>query len=243
MNDTTAPPALVLQGVEAGYGMISVLKGIDLTIAAGEIVTLIGCNGAGKTTTLNTICGLVRARRGTIQLFGEAIQGHKTQEIVARGLTQAPEGRRLFADMTVQENLELGAYLRDDRTGIATDLERCYALFPILAQRRRQAAGQLSGGEQQMCAIARCLMARPRVMLLDEPSLGLAPIICQLIFAIIRQLNEEQRTTIFLVEQNAHAALRLAHRGYVMETGKITISGPAHQLLADPRVQEAYLGI
>ncbi len=235
--------ALQIKGLRAGYGQIEVLHGISLEIRCGEIVTLIGANGAGKSTTLNTTCGLVSRRAGTITLFGEEISGLPTQQIVARGVAQSPEGRRLFSDMTVLENLEMGAFLRTDKELIEKDIAHTYALFPILAERRKQLAGSLSGGEQQMCAIARCLMARPRLMLLDEPSLGLAPLICQQIFDVVRRLNAEDGVTIFLVEQNAKAALKLAHRGYVMETGNILMEGAGDELLEDPRVQEAYLGV
>ncbi len=234
--------ALALKGVRAGYGPIEALHGIDLTLDEGEIATLIGCNGAGKSTTLNTICGLVPARAGSIELFGERIERLPARKIAAKGIAQSPEGRRLFSDLTVLENLEIGAYLRRDPAGIAADIDRAYALFPILAARKHQQAGQLSGGEQQMCAIARCLMARPRVMLLDEPSLGLAPIISQQIFAVIKELNRGG-TSILLVEQNANAALKLAARAYVIETGSIAIAGRAADLLQDPRVQSAYLGL
>jgi len=235
--------ALQLTDVRAGYGQIEVLHGISLTINTGEIVTLIGANGAGKSSTLNTTCGLLRSRGGSIELFGEEISGLQTQQIVARGVAQSPEGRRLFSDMTVLENLEMGAFLRKDKPAIQKDLQHVYELFPILSDRRKQQAGSLSGGEQQMCAIARCLMARPKLMLLDEPSLGLAPLICQTIFGVVKRLNEEEGVTIFLVEQNAQAALKLAHRGYVMETGKILMEGTGAELLEDPRVQEAYLGV
>ena len=236
-----APTMLRLTNVRAGYGPLEILKGISLEIGRGEIVTLIGANGAGKSTTLNTVCGLLQTRDGTIELENENITKLQPNEIVGRGLSQAPEGRKLFSEMTVRENLEMGAYLRKDKDSIQADLEKVYGLFPILRERQKQMAGSLSGGEQQMCAIARALMARPKVMLLDEPSLGLAPLLVRQIFEIIRSLNQEG-TTIFLVEQNAQAALRLAHRGYIMETGKITISGPADDLLHDPRVREAYLG-
>ncbi len=231
---------LTLVDVRAGYGRIEVLKGISLSIREREIVTLIGANGAGKTTTLNTICGLVRSRGGSIKLGGEEIAEMGTASIVAKGLCQVPEGRKLFSDMTVLDNLEMGAFLRKDN--LKGDLEKVFALFPILAERRKQLAGSLSGGEQQMCAIARALMAKPRILLLDEPSLGLAPILCRQIFDVVRKLNEEG-TTIFLVEQNALAALNLAHRAYVMETGRITLEGEAGKLKEDPRVQEAYLGM
>jgi len=231
---------LELADVRSGYGRIEVLKGISLSILEGEIVTLIGANGAGKTTTLNTVCGLVRSRGGSIKLGGEEISEMGTASIVAKGLCQVPEGRKLFSDMTVLENLEMGAFLRKD--DLREDLEKVFALFPILEERRKQMAGSLSGGEQQMCAIARALMAKPKILLLDEPSLGLAPLLCQQIFDVVKRLNGEG-TTIFLVEQNALAALNLAHRAYVMETGRITLEGEAAKLKEDPRVQEAYLGM
>ena len=237
----TTEPILELDCVQSGYGPLEVLRGISIEVHNGEIVTLLGANGAGKSTTLNTICGIVRARFGSIYLSGEEITQMPVHAIVEKGLCQVPEGRKLFGDMSVLENLEMGAYLRNDPSEIRKDLEHCYELFPILAERRKQMAGSLSGGEQQMCAIARALMARPKILLLDEPSLGLAPILVQQIFDIIRRLNEEG-TTIFLVEQNANAALRLAHRGYVMETGTITHCDTAEALLSDKSVQEGYLG-
>ncbi len=232
---------LKLTGIKAGYGNLEVLHGVSLEVAAGEIVTLIGANGAGKTTTLNAICSIVKVREGSVELDGRDITRMPTNAIVRAGVAQSPEGRKLFAELTVRENLDMGAYLRRDRDGIAADLKKVYGLFPILDERQRQAAGSLSGGEQQMCAIGRALMARPKLLLLDEPSLGLAPLICQQIFGVIRDLNREG-TTILLVEQNAHAALRLAHRAYVMETGAITLSGKAEDLLKDEKVKSAYLG-
>lgn len=236
-----AQAILQLTDVSSGYGKLEILRGIKLEIRKGEIVTLIGANGAGKTTTLNTICGLIRTRGGTIDLEGEVINTLQPSEIVARGLSQSPEGRKLFSDMSVYENLEMGAYLRNDKAGILADIQKCFQLFPRLEERQKQLAGSMSGGEQQMCAIARALMARPKVLLLDEPSLGLAPLLVQQIFDIIKTLNEEG-TTIFLVEQNAKAALKLAHRAYVMETGQIVLSGVADDLAEDPRVREAFLG-
>ncbi|MGE0713005.1 MAG: ABC transporter ATP-binding protein [Planctomycetota bacterium] len=233
---------LRLEGVKAGYGQFEVLQGIDLEVRQGEIVTLIGCNGAGKTTTVNTVCGLVQLLAGRIEYAGEEIHRLQPAEIVARGISQSPEGRRLFPDMTVEENLEMGAYLRRDAALIREDMERMLEMFPIMRERRLQRAGSLSGGEQQMVAIARALMARPKLLFLDEPSLGLAPLICQQIFQTVRELNREQGVTVFLVEQNAHAALDLAHRAYVMETGSITMSGEAKALRDDPRVRAAYLG-
>ena len=234
-------PILTLEGVVTGYGNMEVLHGISLEVGAGEIVTLIGANGAGKSTTLNTISGLIRTRSGRVRLAGEDVTNAPPYELVRRGLCQVPEGRKLFSDMSVLENLEMGAYLRDDTSEIATDLRHAYELFPRLEERKHQTAGSLSGGEQQMCAIARALMARPKILLLDEPSLGLAPILVQQIFGIVAKLNAEG-TTVFLVEQNANAALKLAHRGYVMETGQITHADEAKNLLADASVREAYLG-
>ncbi|MEK7466181.1 MAG: ABC transporter ATP-binding protein [Planctomycetota bacterium] len=232
---------LKLNGVTAGYGRLEVLHGITLEVAEGEIVTLIGANGAGKTTTLNAICSLVRVRDGSIELAGKDITRAPTNMIVKAGVAQVPEGRKLFSELTVHENLEMGAYLRKDKDGVLADLKKVFGLFPILEERQWQAAGSLSGGEQQMCAIGRALMAKPKLLLLDEPSLGLAPLICRQIFDVIRELNR-QGTTILLVEQNAHAALRLAHRAYVMETGTIKLSGKAEDLLKDEKVKSAYLG-
>ncbi len=233
---------LKLEKVEAGYGPITALRGIDLEIRRGEIVTLIGSNGAGKSTTLNAICGLVQVRSGKVELFGDDITNRATTDIVTRGIAQVPEGRKLFSDMTVLENLQMGAFQRNDKAAIKQDLEHVFELFPRLLERSKQRAGSLSGGEQQMCAIGRGIMARPTIMLFDEPSLGLAPLLCDTIFETIKRLNSEG-TTVLLVEQNAFAALKLAHRGYILETGAITISGPAADLLTDPRVREAYLGV
>jgi branched-chain amino acid transport system ATP-binding protein len=232
---------LVLDGVHAGYGPIHVLKGVSLRVAPGEIVALIGCNGAGKSTTLRTISRLMDASAGSVRFAGEDLATVPAHVAVARGLVQVPEGRRIFPRLTVLENLQLGAVTRRDGAEIAAGLERSFALFPILAERRHQAGGTLSGGEQQMLAIARALMARPRLLLMDEPSMGVAPILVQRIFATIRQLNAEG-LSILLVEQNARQALGLAHRGYVLETGSVALEGPARDLLADPRVQAAYLG-
>ncbi len=234
---------LELLDIQAYYGNIQALKGVSLEIAEGEIVTLIGANGAGKTTTLMSICGAVPPRRGEIKFEGRAISDMSPNEIVALGISQVPEGRRIFPYLTVAENLDMGAFLRNDRDGIKEDIEYIYGLFPILAERRHQAGGTLSGGEQQMLAISRALMARPRMLLLDEPSLGLAPLVIKRIFEIIRQINTENKTTIFLVEQNANLALKVAHRGYVMENGSITMSDRAANLLANEDVRKAYLGI
>jgi branched-chain amino acid transport system ATP-binding protein len=212
-----------------------------LTVDKGEIVTLIGANGAGKTTTLNTICGLLQPRQGTVCLEGIEIHTMPAHEIVSIGVSQAPEGRRVFARLTVQENLEMGAFRRTDKDGMREDMERVFDLFPRLQERRRQVGGTLSGGEQQMLAIGRALMAHPRVLLLDEPSMGLAPLLVEDIFRVIRQLNDEG-TTILLVEQNALMALSVAHRAYVMETGRIVLEGLAGDVLQDPEVRKAYLG-
>ena len=231
---------LRIAGVHTFYGHIEALKGVDLEIEAGEIVALIGANGAGKSTLLMTVCGRPRAAVGQILFDGREITRLATFEIVRLGIAQAPEGRRIFARMTVLENLQMGATIADPAC-FDEDLARVFALFPILEQRRTQRGGTLSGGEQQMLAIARALMSRPRLLLLDEPSLGLAPLIVKQIFGVIREINQEQRVTVFLVEQNAHHALRLAHRGYVMQTGRITLQGSGRELLANPEVRAAYL--
>jgi branched-chain amino acid transport system ATP-binding protein len=232
---------LELDQLRAGYGNIEALHGISLNVDEGEIVTLIGANGAGKTTALMTISGCVRARGGAIRFRGRDISQLATHEIVALGLVQSPEGRKIFPRLSVMENLEMGAFSRRDKDGIASDAKRVFELFPILGERRRQPGGTLSGGEQQMLAIGRAMMARPRLLLLDEPSLGLAPLIVSRIFEVIRELNREG-ATILLVEQNAQMALKAAHRGYVLETGTISMSGPAADLLSDQRVRSAYLG-
>jgi branched-chain amino acid transport system ATP-binding protein len=234
---------LELRNVQAYYGSIQALKDISLEINSGEIITLIGANGAGKSTTLMSICGIVPPRSGEILFKGEPIQDKSTDQIVAMGICQVPEGRHIFPALSVRENLDLGAFLRTDREGIKRDLDYVFSLFPILAERRNQPGGTLSGGEQQMLAMSRALMARPQLLLLDEPSMGLAPLIIQQIFGIIKQINEEQNTTIFLVEQNANQALRIANRGYVIENGRITISDAADRLLSNAEVQKAYLGM
>jgi branched-chain amino acid transport system ATP-binding protein len=231
---------LRVSGLHAAYGPIKALHGVDLEVKEGEVVTLIGANGAGKSTLLMTICGNPRASRGRIELLGEDITGLPTHEIVRRGVAHAPEGRRLFPFMTVVENLQMGATTAEPGR-FAEDLERVFTLYPILRERREQRAGTLSGGEQQMLAIGRALMARPKLLLLDEPSLGLAPLLVKRIFAVIREINERDRVTVFLVEQNAHHALRIAHRGYVMANGRIALAGAARELLADPEVRRAYL--
>ncbi len=234
---------LKLERVNTYYGNIHALKDVDIEIQDGEIITLIGANGAGKSTTLMSISGVVPIRSGSITLDGEEISQVATETIVNRGLIQVPEGRHIFPGLTVRENLDMGAFLRNDKEQIRDDIEYVYSLFPILANRRHQMGGTLSGGEQQMLAISRALMARPRILLLDEPSLGLAPIIVQQIFSIIKKINEEQKTTIFLVEQNANLALKTAHRAYVMETGRITQADTTKNLLANDTIREAYLGV
>jgi branched-chain amino acid transport system ATP-binding protein len=232
---------LEVSDLRAGYGAIEALKGISLRVEQGEIVTLIGANGAGKTTTLQCISGLHGWQSGRVAFNGRDLAKVPAHEVVKLGIVQSPEGRRIFPRMTVAENLEMGAYTRTDEAGIRADYERVYALFPILQERATQSGGTLSGGEQQMLAVGRALMARPKLLLLDEPSLGLAPLIVARIFEVIRTLNE-QGTTILLVEQNARMALKIAHRGYVIETGEVTMSGKGSELLADARVQAAYLG-
>jgi branched-chain amino acid transport system ATP-binding protein len=234
---------LELKNVKTYYGNIQALKGIDLSVEEGEIITLIGANGAGKTTTLMSICGIVPPRSGEIRFMGEPIHETKADKIVSMGICQVPEGRRIFPYLTVMENLDLGAYLRKDKAEVKKDLDYIFELFPILAERRHQAGGTLSGGEQQMLAISRSLMARPRLLLMDEPSLGLAPLVVKRIFEIIAKVNQENRTTIFLVEQNANLALKVAHRGYVMETGRITLADSAANLLDNEQVRKAYLGM
>jgi len=234
---------LELRNVKTFYGNIQALKGISIEIAEGEIITLIGANGAGKSTTLMSICGIAPPRSGEIFFMGQPIQELSPNKIVALGISQVPEGRRIFPRLSVTENLDMGAFLRPDKDGIKKDIDYIFSLFPILAERRAQAGGTLSGGEQQMLAISRALMARPRLLLMDEPSLGLAPIIVRQIFDIIKKINAESNTTIFLVEQNANLALKVAHRGYVMETGRITLSDSAEKLLANDDVRKAYLGI
>ena len=232
---------LELADVHTYYGNIRALRGISLAVEAGEIVTLIGANGAGKTTTLRTILGLVKARRGTVNFKGQPLHTLTTDRIVRLGIAQSPEGRRIFPRMTVLENLELGAFARPDREAITPDLERVFALFPRLRERIEQKGGTLSGGEQQMLAMGRALMARPTLLLLDEPSMGLSPILVDAIFRIIRDINA-QGTTILLVEQNARMALRVAHRGYVMQTGRIVLHDAASLLLTSDLVRKTYLG-
>ncbi|MBX7247359.1 MAG: ABC transporter ATP-binding protein [Candidatus Sumerlaeaceae bacterium] len=232
---------LQLDGVDSGYGGLRILKSVSFEVRQGEIVTLIGSNGAGKTTILNTICGVVPARAGHIRFRDAEITVREPHEIAAMGIAHVPEGRKLFGDMTVEENLEMGAFLRRDREGIRADIQKMFGLFPILKERRATRSGSLSGGEQQMCAIARGLMARPTILLLDEPSLGLSPLLVEQIFAIIREINA-QGVTVLLVEQNAHMALTIANRGYVIATGEITLTGSGHELLGNEMVKKLYLG-
>jgi branched-chain amino acid transport system ATP-binding protein len=233
---------LELKNVHTYYGNIHALKGLSITVEQGEIVTLIGANGAGKSTTLNTICGLLRPRQGTVRLGGEDLTKFKPHEIVAKGVVQVPEGRRVLGRLTVTENLEMGAFVRKDKQGIAQDMERVFALFPRLKERRSQVSGTLSGGEQQMLATGRGLMARPRILLMDEPSMGLAPVLVDSIFDTIKQLHNEG-TTILLVEQNARVALSVANRGYVLQTGEVVLQDSADALRANEMVRKAYLGI
>ncbi len=232
---------LSVNNLEVCYGVISALQGVSVKIDKGEIVTLIGSNGAGKTTLLRTISGLLRPKNGTIRFGDEDITRLPPHEIVHRGICHVPEGRQVFANLTVRENLDLGAYQEHDRKRLRSNMDRCHALFPILSERSSQRAGTLSGGEQQMLAIARALMARPELLLLDEPSLGLAPLVVRKIFQIIREINAAG-TTVFLVEQNAHMALTIAHRAYVLQTGRVIKSDKASVLLNDPDVKKAYLG-
>ncbi len=232
---------LTIDNLNVFYGAIHALKGISLEVKEGEIVTLIGANGAGKSTTLRTISGLLKPKEGSIKFEGKDIGGMAAQNVVKLGISQVPEGRRIFANMTVMENLELGAFIRSDKSGIAQDLDMVFGRFPRLAERRSQLAGTLSGGEQQMLAMGRALMSRPRMMLLDEPSMGLAPLLIREIFNIIVDINSTG-TTVLLVEQNANMALSIAHRAYVMETGRITLSGDAKELAASEDVRKAYLG-
>ncbi len=234
---------LKLTNIQTFYGNIQALKQIDINVQEGEIITLIGANGAGKSTTLMTICGIVPPTSGKIEFQGRDITGLAPNKIAALGISQVPEGRRIFPYLTVMENLDMGTFLRKDKARIKSDLDHVFDLFPILAERRSQQGGTLSGGEQQMLAISRAIMSRPKLLLLDEPSLGLAPIIVQQIFDIIRKINKEDKVTIFLVEQNANLALKVADRGYVMETGSITMTDTGVALLADEAVKKAYLGM
>ncbi|MCB9436609.1 MAG: ABC transporter ATP-binding protein [Anaerolineales bacterium] len=233
---------LEVNNIHTYYGKIHALKGISLTVEEGEVVTLIGSNGAGKTTTLNTICGITPPTEGDILLQGKVITRVRPHDIVSMGVVQSPEGRKIFSRLTVRDNLQLGAYTRKDERGIQHDMEYVFSIFPRLKEREKQVGGTLSGGEQQMLAIGRALMSRPQILLLDEPSMGLAPLLVRDIFEIIRFLNTEQKTTILLVEQNAQMALQVAHRGYVLQTGRVVMADDATTLLNDETVREAYLG-
>ena len=235
-------PILELKNVSSGYGRIKVLKDVSLQVFPGEVVCIIGANGAGKSTTLMTICNVVKADSGDIIYNGQRINKLTMDQLPPMGLCQVPEGRRIFPRLTVEENLDLGAYFRKDHSQIAQDMESVFSLFPILKERRKQPGGTLSGGEQQMLAIARALMSRPKLLLLDEPSLGLAPLLVQQIFRIIHEINERDGTTIVLVEQNANAALHVAKRGYVLETGQVVMEDKAEALLENPEIRKAYLG-
>lgn len=232
---------LTLDNVSVNYGAIEALTGISMQVGKGEVVTLIGANGAGKTTTLKTITGLLEPRKGKVVFEGEDISGKPTHTLVARGISMAPEGRGVFANLSVRENLQMGAYLNRNKKEVAADMERAFSMFSRLKERESQKAGTLSGGEQQMLAIARAIMSRPRLLLLDEPSLGLAPLVVHTIFEAIDEISNAG-TTILLVEQNAHAALGHSDRAYVLETGRIVMEGPSAELAADPRIKEAYLG-
>jgi branched-chain amino acid transport system ATP-binding protein len=234
-------PMLTVNEIHVYYGNIAAVKGISLTVYPGEIVTLIGGNGAGKSTTMRTISGLLKPKRGDVQFEGQRISGLKGHEVAQRGIAQSPEGRRIFPRMTVTENLELGAFLRSDKAAIAADMERVFELFPRLKERLTQKSGTLSGGEQQMLAMGRALMAQPRLLLLDEPSMGLAPVLVEQVFETITKVNK-QGTTVLLVEQNALVALNIANHAYVLETGLITLEGPAKELAHNDEVRKAYLG-
>jgi branched-chain amino acid transport system ATP-binding protein len=232
---------LEVQDLNVYYGAIHALKGVNFEVKQGEVVSLIGANGAGKTTTLHSLSALLKPKSGSIRFLGKDIAGQAAEKIVRSGLIQVPEGRRVFANLSVRDNLMLGAYTRSDKAGIASDLERVFVRFPRLKERAKQISGTLSGGEQQMLAIGRALMARPQLLLLDEPSMGLAPLLVREIFNIIVEINKDG-TTILLVEQNAHMALGISHRAYVLETGKFVLSGPAQELAASEEVRKAYLG-
>src|SRR5690606_37189804 len=238
---SASQPLLELRGLEVAYGGIRAVRGIDLRVDSGELVCLIGANGAGKSTTLRAICGLVPLAGGDIVYDGQSINGRKSFELVRRGLVMVPEGRGIFGQLTIEENLAMGAYVRRDAAQVRQDTERVFTLFPRLAERRKQAAGTLSGGEQQMVAMGRAMIARPKLLLLDEPSMGLAPLMVEKVFEVVRAIAAEG-VTILLIEQNAKLALEHSHRGYVMESGELTLSGPARDLLTDPKVRAAYLG-
>jgi branched-chain amino acid transport system ATP-binding protein len=232
---------LELVGVDASYGNVQVLRDINMDVEEGQVVVVLGANGAGKTTTLRAICNMVRTH-GSIRLFGEEISKKDTAVIVRRGVAHVPQGRGTFPELSVEDNLMCGAYIRKDSAGIKSDLDRWYSVYPVLSERRKQSAGSLSGGEQQMLAVARALMSRPRLLLLDEPSLGLAPLIVQSLFETFGEINRSQGTTMLIVEQNANLALEIAHKGYVLEAGQLVLSGSADELRDDPAVREAYLG-
>jgi branched-chain amino acid transport system ATP-binding protein len=234
---------LELKNVNSFYGNIQALYDVNLSVDRGEIITLIGANGAGKSTTLMTICGVVQARQGQVLYQDDDITKMAPNAIVRQGICQVPEGRLIFPELTVQENLDMGAFMRTNKAEMKRDMEYCFDLFPILARRRKQQGGTLSGGEQQMLAIGRALMARPALLLLDEPSMGLAPLVVKQIFEIIKKVNSENNTTIFLVEQNANLALKIGHRGYVMENGRVVLSDSCDKLLANEQVKRAYLGL
>ncbi len=242
MAGDAATPLLALEGLEVAYGGIQAVRGIDLVVGKGELVCLIGANGAGKTTTLKGITGLQPVSGGTVRYEGEDVTGAPAFQLVRRGLAMVPEGRGVFGGLTIEENLAMGAYTRKDRDGIRADIERVFALFPRLKERRRQTAGTLSGGEQQMLAMGRAMMSRPRLLLLDEPSMGLAPLMVQKVFETILAVSGEG-VTILLIEQNAKLALEVSHRGYVMESGEVTLAGDAKELLHDPKIRAAYLGV
>jgi len=234
-------PLLEVEALHVSYGAIQALRGVTVTLGKGEVVALIGANGAGKTSTLRAVSGMLRPAGGRIRLDGADITGMKSNALVPRGMAHAPEGRGIFLNLTVEENLDLGAYLRRDRAEIEKDIEECFGLFPLLRERRKQMCATLSGGEQQMLAISRALMSRPRLLLLDEPSLGLAPQVVETIFRILREVNRKG-VSILLVEQNAHLALSLADYGYVLETGEVVMTGPGRELLQSPEIRKAYLG-
>ena len=235
------PALLEAQDLEAQYGWTKVLHGLSFSVETGGITTILGANGAGKTTTLRAVCRMVKTS-GQVRFDGQRIDAKTTEDIVRLGIAHTPEGRGTFVDLSVEENLRLGAYARRDRTGLAEDYEKIYQYFPVLAERRRQQAGTLSGGEQQMLAVARALMSRPRLLLLDEPSLGLAPLVVREIFRIVRTINQHERVSVLLVEQNAAMALELAHHAYLLETGRVVMSGPAAELKKDDAIRRSYLG-
>jgi branched-chain amino acid transport system ATP-binding protein len=235
------PALLEAQDLEAQYGWTKVLHGLSFSVETGGITTILGANGAGKTTTLRAVCRMVKTS-GQVRFDGQRIDAKTTEDIVRLGIAHTPEGRGTFVDLSVEENLRLGAYARRDRTGLAEDYDKIYQYFPVLAQRRRQQAGTLSGGEQQMLAVARALMSRPRLLLLDEPSLGLAPLVVREIFRIVRTINQHERVSVLLVEQNAAMALELAHHAYLLETGRVVMSGPAAELKKDDAIRRSYLG-